>query len=82
MPAKKKAVQPVKRRRAKHGPGLTIGEAAERLDLSRRAVEKLIAEGRLPVVQLGIKKRIPLSSVDQIIAEMGTLDRGQESRGR
>jgi len=82
MPTKKKVVQPIKRRKAKHGPGLTIGEAAERLDLSRRAVEKLIADGKLPLVELGIKKRIPLHAVDQIIAEMGRLDRGQESHGR
>jgi excisionase family DNA binding protein len=64
------------RRRSRRGPGLSIAEAAERLDISRVAVEKLIKQGRLDIVEFGAKKRIPVRSVDVILDQMGLIIRG------
>ena len=48
---------------------LTIREAAATLGLSRYTVQDLIAEGRLPAVQIGRLWRIPVTSIDALLAD-------------
>jgi excisionase family DNA binding protein len=50
-------------RRAAQDEAVTPAEAARRLGLSRRTVERRIRDGSLPSVRIGGARRVPLSAV-------------------
>jgi excisionase family DNA binding protein len=52
-------------------PLLTVAEVGELLRLSPRAIRRLIADGRLPVVRLGHAIRIRPEVVEELIASRG-----------
>lgn len=46
----------------------TVPEAVEVLRMSRAWVYQAIAEGRIPSIQLGRRRMIPVSAIDAILA--------------
>lgn len=62
------AVEPLRRQlveiqRAQEGAAMTISEAARRLGVSPRTVQRQVAAGRLPAIRLGRSVRIPADAV-------------------
>lgn len=50
---------------------LTINQVCERLSLSRSTFYSLVEDGQLKAVKIGRATRVPESSVDQFITELG-----------
>ena len=62
------AVEPLRRelaeiRRAQEGGAMTVAEAARRLGISPRTVQRQIASGKIPALRLGRSVRIPVDAV-------------------
>lgn len=63
-----RAVEPLRRevaalRRAQDAGAMTVNEAARRLGVSPRTVQRQVAAGRLPAIRLGRSVRIPADAV-------------------
>ena len=59
---------------------LNISEAAKVLGISRGLAFELAAQGKLPVIHLGLKRMVvPIVALERMLAEAGT-DKG-ESEG-
>lgn len=54
------------------GPLLTYSKAAETLAVSKRTIERLVAEGELPVVRIGGARRITVDDVEAFIERQRT----------
>ena len=54
---------------------LTIQEAADRLRLGKRTVERFVATGELLTVKMGRRRMVPVESIDRFL-------RLAEKRGR
>ena len=62
------AVEPLRRelvalRHAQEGGAMTIAEAARRLGVSSRTVQRQVAAGKMPALRLGRSVRIPVDAV-------------------
>ena len=53
---------------------LSPADVAARLGVGRSAVYRLIADGRLPIVQVGRRARIPLDSLREWIRQEAGLE--------
>jgi excisionase family DNA binding protein len=49
---------------------LTVGEAAAALSLSRTAVYELMRTGDLGSVQIGVRRRVPMTAIDAYVARL------------
>ena len=49
---------------------LTVDEAAAALSLSRTAVYELMKSGDLASVQIGVRRRVPVTAVDSYVARL------------
>lgn len=67
------AKQAVKRTKGKHrkGPGLSVAEAAKRLDLPEKVIGEMIESGELPSGKFGRLVRIPERAVDEVLTKFG-----------
>lgn len=54
---------------------LTIGEAADRLRIGKRTVERFVSEGEIASVKVGRRRFIPIDELDRFL-------RRAEKRGR
>lgn len=62
------AVEPLRRQlveiqRAQEGGAMTIEEAARRLGVSPRTIQRQVASGKIPALRLGRSVRIPADAV-------------------
>lgn len=48
-----------------HGAPMTYREAATRLGLSTRTIQRMVTAGRLPTVQIADRPRIPAAAVER-----------------
>ncbi len=56
---------------------LNIPEAAKVLGISRGSAYELAAQGKLPVIHLGLKRMVvPIVALERMLAEAGT-DKGE-----
>jgi excisionase family DNA binding protein len=63
-----RAVEPLRRemaelRRAQEAGAMTVAEAARRLGVSPRTVQRQVAAGKIPALRLGRTVRIPVDAV-------------------
>ncbi|MBV9600727.1 MAG: excisionase family DNA-binding protein [Chloroflexi bacterium] len=63
---------------ASDSAALNLRAAAGRLGISQRGVERLIASGRLPSMQVGRRRVIPLQAINHLLAD--GLSRGDAER--
>ena len=61
---------------------LNIPEAAKVLGISRGSAYELAAQGKLPVIHLGLKRMVvPIVALERMLAEAGT-DKGEPESQR
>lgn len=53
---------------------IDIRSAAARLGISQRGVERLVASGRLPSLQIGRRRLIPVQAISHLLAGNGDLE--------
>ena len=59
---------------------MTCGEAAKQLRVSLKTVYRLVAVGRIPALHLGRTIRIPVSGLEELIADAArSPERGSQS---
>lgn len=57
-------------------PPLTMHQAARMLGLSKRTIERMIGDGRLPAIRIGGRWRVTRQIIDQVL-EHGTTAGGK-----
>jgi excisionase family DNA binding protein len=55
---------------------ISVEEAAERLGIGRGLAYDLARSGKLPVLRLGRRLRVPLGALQRMLDQAGTAERG------
>jgi excisionase family DNA binding protein len=65
-----------------HTDLLTVPEAAQRLNMSKRKVDDLMARGHLRSVKIGRSRRVPVEALSTFISRQMDYEQTREQRGK